>query len=82
MPPEKRRKRPALPSQQIADDLRSQIDRGELLPGDQLPTIQQLCDRYNVSRATVLKVLGILESEGKIDRVPRWGTFVAESPAK
>lgn len=79
MPPRKKReKRSELPSQQIADDLRSQIDNGELLPGEQLPTVQELCDRYDVSRATVLKVLGILEAEGKIDRVPRWGTFVAD----
>jgi DNA-binding GntR family transcriptional regulator len=69
---------PLLPYQRITEDLREKITNGVLLPGEQLPTVAQLCDSYGVSKITVLKVLGILREEGLITTVPRWGSFVAE----
>jgi DNA-binding GntR family transcriptional regulator len=77
MPP-----RPALPpSERLAADLRQQIDRGELQPGDQLPTVAALAKSYQVSTATVAKALRVLRDEGLIVTRHGWGTHVAEHPA-
>ena len=65
-----------LPHQRIADDLRSQIATGSLVPGDQIPTVQALCEIHSVSRVTALKALSVLRDEGLIETVPRWGNFV------
>ncbi|MCU1647459.1 MAG: putative HTH-type transcriptional regulator [Nocardia sp.] len=53
-----------------------------LRPGEMLPSERQLCDDYRVSRMTVREVLGQLESEGVITRIPGKGTFVAERVAR
>jgi GntR family transcriptional regulator len=52
----------------IADDIRHQIQRGTLRPGDELPTADQLAERYQVTRPTIqaafraLRALGLLET--------------------
>lgn len=53
-----------------------------LRPGEMLPSERQLCDDYQVSRMTVREVLGQLEADGVITRVPGKGTFVAERVAR
>ncbi len=76
MPP-----RPAMPpSERLAADLRQQIESGKLQPGDQLPTVAALADRYHVSTATVAKALRALREEGLIITRHGWGTHVAEQP--
>lgn len=65
-----------LPSERIVGDLREQIASGALVPGDQIPTVAQLCERYDVSRVTALKAVAILREEGLVVTTPRWGTFV------
>jgi GntR family transcriptional regulator len=62
----------------IAAELRDAIARGELPPGSQLPTEQELGDRYQVSRNTVRLALGLLANEGIISTTPGRGTFVRE----
>ena len=62
----------------IAADLRDAITHGELPPGSQLPTEQELGDRYKVSRNTVRLALGLLANEGIISSTPGRGTFVRE----
>jgi DNA-binding GntR family transcriptional regulator len=66
------------PSRQIAADLRGQIERGELAPGDMLPSIVKLAERYQVATRTVQKALGILKREGLVEGEPGYGTFVVE----
>jgi len=63
---------------QIADQLRDAIHRGDLAPGGQLPTEQQLIERYGVSRNTVRLALGRLNSEGLISSSQGRGSFVRE----
>jgi GntR family transcriptional regulator len=65
-----------LTSERIASDLREQIASGALVPGDQIPTVAQLCATYEVSRVTALKVVAVLREEGLLVTTPRWGTFV------
>ena len=46
-------------------------------PGEALPTVAALAEHYDVSKATVTRVLRILADEGLVRVVPRWGTFRA-----
>jgi DNA-binding GntR family transcriptional regulator len=73
--------RPALPpSERIAADIRAKIKSGKLKPGDQIETVDQLAERYEVSRGTVAKALRKLRQEGKITSRHGWGSHVAERP--
>ncbi len=56
--------------------LRSQIETGELKPGDPLPGELRLCEQYDVSRTVVRQALVELEFEGLVDRQKGRGTFV------
>jgi GntR family transcriptional regulator len=62
----------------IASDLREQIQTGALAPGSQLPTEQEIGERYGVSRNTARLALGILANEGVITSTPGRGTFVRQ----
>ncbi len=55
--------------QQIADELRSLILRGELLEGDPLGREADLVERFGVSRPSLREALRILETEGLIEVV-------------
>src|SRR6476659_2106367 len=52
--------------EQIAGDLRARIARGELAPGDTLPSEHDLMREYSVSRGTVRQARAALSSEGVI----------------
>lgn len=64
--------------QQVASELRRAIYSGDLGPGDQLPTEEELRHRYGVSRNTVRLALGELVNEGLVTRAPRRGTVVRD----
>src|SRR6266540_51834 len=68
-------------AQQIFAWLRGQIDRGELAPGDRLPTEMELCAALGVSRTPVRRALGQLTARGLIVRHPGRGSFVSASAA-
>jgi GntR family transcriptional regulator len=69
---------PERPFEIVAADLRRRIAAGEWQPGEALPTVAALAEHYQVSKATVTRVLRILADEGLVRVVPRWGTFRAE----
>jgi GntR family transcriptional regulator len=48
----------------LADDLREQIRRGEIAPGEKIPSELELEQQHGVSRTTVRYALRILEQEG------------------
>jgi len=62
--------------QQIAEDLRRQIESGELARGSQLPTEFELRDRYTASRNTIRDALRRLQGQGLVETRPGQGTFV------
>ncbi len=66
---------------QLSEQIRRQIEAGELQPGDQLATEDALCQQYGISRGTVRRALDTLLHEGLIVRVQGHGTFVAETAA-
>lgn len=64
---------------QIADELISQIESGELTAGTRLPPERELSADLKVNRMTLRRALQVLESQGLILRKHGVGTFVAES---
>lgn len=68
--------------QQLANYFNNQISTGQLKVGDPLPTEISLCEKLNISRATVRQAFQILEQEGKIIRRRRKGTYVCEQKLK
>lgn len=53
-------------AQQIAADLRAQINTGEIAEGARLPAVRGLAEHYGVSRNTVNKAINILQNEGLV----------------
>jgi GntR family transcriptional regulator len=68
--------------QELADDLRAAILRGDFPQGDQFPTESALCDRYGVSRFTVREALRALQNEGLIQRRRGSGTVIQPAAAR
>jgi len=66
----------------LSSQLRSEIVEGRWPAAAQLPTIDQLSERYGVAKVTVRQALGMLASEGLIERIQGKGTFVAEGIKK
>jgi GntR family transcriptional regulator len=64
---------------QIADDLRRQIEAGELPPGAQLRTELELREKYEASRNTIRDAIKWLTTRGLVETRPGEGTFVLEA---
>ena len=58
--------------------LHDEIARGAIQVGDPLPTEQELCDQFGVSRITVRRALADLANQGYITRRQGIGSFVRE----
>jgi len=63
---------------QIADDLRRQIEAGDLEPGAQLPTEPELRETYRASRNTVRQAIQWLSTLDLVETRPGQGTFVVD----
>ncbi|GAA3559776.1 hypothetical protein GCM10022419_045480 [Nonomuraea rosea] len=61
---------------QIAADLRAQVMSGELPRNAQIPSTQQLVDKYNAANATIQRALSVLKNEGYLYGAPGVGVFV------
>lgn len=67
--------------QQLALQLREQIDAGQLASGARMPSVRNLCRDSQLSKSTVLSAYTRLEAEGVIEARPRSGYFVcAKAP--
>lgn len=71
---------PQLKYEQIADHLRGRITDGEFGPGDVLPSGRDLCEQFEVSRATVVKAYDILRHDGVVVAKQGSGFTVVETP--
>lgn len=67
-------------SRRIADELRAEIEAGELAPGQALPKTTDLVKRFNVARDTVYKALRLLAAEGYLHVAHRQTATVRERP--
>lgn len=63
----------------IAKDLRTEIERGALRPGDQLPGHRELAARHGVSLGSAREAISMLVGDGLIETRAGRGTFVAEA---
>ncbi len=62
---------------QVKEWVSSNIARGNLKPGEQLPSEAQLCQAFGVSRTVVRQALEDLVNQGLVYRQKGKGTFVA-----
>ena len=62
---------------QIKESLLSGILQGELLPGDQLPSQRELCERFGASHMTVRRAIEELVTLGFITAIPGKGLYVS-----
>lgn len=63
---------------QLLDIIEEQITSKELKPGDMLPSENEFCEAYHISRTTVRQALRELEEQGMISRKRGLGTYVTE----
>lgn len=66
------------PYQQIEEQIRAAIQRGDLAPGATLPTVRQLADDLDVAPNTVARAYADLQQEGWLVSEGRRGTRVAD----
>ncbi len=63
-------------SSQISVRLREMIASGQLKPGDRLPTEEELCRYFGVSRTTLREAIQMLRVSGLLKVTPGRGSFV------
>ena len=64
----------------IADDLRAQIETGQLEPGSQLPPEEKLGELFNASRNTIRDAIKFLSNLSLVETRAGQGTFVVDPP--
>ena len=64
--------------QQVVGQIKLLIVRGELAPGERLPSIRQLAQDLRINPTTVTRIYDQLEGEGVITLRQGQGAFVAE----
>ena len=65
---------------QVLRELTARIERGELTPGDRLPTERELMATYRVSRTVVREAISSLRASGRIETQQGRGAFVRSPP--
>lgn len=69
---------PRPPYVAIASDLMEAAARGELSPGERLPSITALAERYKVANGTIQSALSVLRERSVIATRRGTGTFIRE----
>ena len=67
--------------QQLVDKIRVAVKRGALVPGQQLPTVQDMAQQLSVARGTIKRAYDELENQGVLEKVQGRGTFICYQPA-
>ena len=62
---------------QLMDSVNHAIAENRLSVGDHLPSVNQVCKEYKLSRDTVFKAYSLLKEQGVVDSVRNKGYFVA-----
>ncbi|MFF7172183.1 GntR family transcriptional regulator [Streptomyces pseudovenezuelae] len=78
-PESKHDRRP--PYQHAADEIRRDILQGRIKPGEQMPSIRELQERFGVANMTARSALNVLRDEGLIYTIHGRGSFVADHNA-
>ncbi|TKG64923.1 GntR family transcriptional regulator [Prauserella endophytica] len=64
--------------QQLSTALQRRLANGTIARGERLPSENELCMEFGLSRATVRQALQHLESRGLVTRIPGRGVFASE----
>ena len=67
--------------QSVIDWISDNIDNGNLRPGSKIPSENELCEKFDLSRQTVRKAIALLADEGLLDSRRGSGTYVADQRA-
>jgi GntR family transcriptional regulator len=71
---------------QLEQGIKEMIEKGQLKPGEMIPSERELAEAYNISRMTVRQAINNLVNDGYLVRKRGKGTFVAamkiEQPLK
>ncbi|MDT3398433.1 GntR family transcriptional regulator [Streptomyces sp. B1866] len=65
------------PYRRIAAQIKGRIERGELRPGDRIPSVREIERTEGVSTATATRVAAVLRAEGYAESIPGVGTIVS-----
>ncbi len=68
--------------QQVGDNILMAIEKGLLHRGDQIPSINQLCENSDLARGTVTKAYDALRALGNISSKQGKGYYVASTDTK
>lgn len=66
---------------QLVDKIRAAVKMGDLIPGQQLPTVQELADQLSVAKGTIKRAYDELGNMGVLEKIQGRGTFVCYQPA-
>ena len=61
---------------QIANNIRRSIALGSIQHGEQIPSVREIADTYNVNPNTVSRAFGVLKTDGIIETKVGVGTFL------
>ena len=67
---------------QIVEQIRQMVASGELVQGDQLPTVRQLAADIRVNFNTVARAYRLLDEAGLISTQQGRGTYIWETPSE
>ncbi len=68
--------------QQLVNAVNDALANNTISSGDPLPSVNSICNDYNLSRDTVFKAYTILKDNGVVESVPNKGYFVAHTTRK
>ena len=63
---------------QLIELIQEKIEKGQLKPGDSIPSEREYAEKYQISRMTVRQALTHLVNNGYLHRLQGKGTFVSE----
>lgn len=67
--------------ERVADAVEAQIAAGTFRPGERIPSVRKLRERYGVSLSTVLQACRLLEDRGLVRARAQSGHYVCQPPA-
>ncbi|AUX80071.1 MULTISPECIES: FadR/GntR family transcriptional regulator [Sinorhizobium] len=79
-PAESRMERKPKLSERVASAIREQVLKGEIPPGDKLPTESRMSAFYGVSRTVVREAIATLAADGLVEARQGAGVFVKDHP--
>ncbi|HUX37204.1 MAG TPA: PLP-dependent aminotransferase family protein [Rectinemataceae bacterium] len=67
--------------ERIFEDLRRAVDEGDIGPGERLPSIREVAERYDCNKLTAGRAFELLVRSGRVENRVGSGTFARAAPA-